>query len=594
MKKQFFYLLALVAVIGLGCQKELSFEIGDSPAAGSLQSDVSGDCLPKTVNGFYVATTPLVPTTNTITVTVDVTTTGSYVITTDTVNGYYFRAVGLFTTLGANVVTLRGNGTPFADGVNNFVVSFDGSVCDIQVTVLPAGSGPATFTLAGSPSCTTPVINGAYAQGVPLTAANTVVLNVNVTVAGSYNVTIPATNGMSFAGTGTLATGAQTITLTGTGTPTTIGPNVIPITVGSSSCSFTITVIAPITGTLGGSPGACTPVTVNGTYFNGFALNGTNSIQIEITTTVGGPYSITASSASTPGFSFAGTGTVPGAGTHNVTLNGTGTPTSTGVKSFTVTFGTSTCTFDVTVSPGASFVADCASAIVNGTYQVGVGLNSAVHTVDIDVDVTAIGPYNFTTTATNGMSFTSSGVFTTLGVQNITLTGSGTPGSAGVTNIPMAGTTPCTFPVTVAAAPVISWKFNIGTTVYQGSTFDVTFDNTTAPPFTLLDYLGDNAAGDEINFTFADLAGGITATETYNSPSIGLTNLASFYFTDGAGTLDLTAEPGVPPVGNMVFTVTSHNTATKTIIGTFSGTAFDAISSTTKTITSGTFTVVYP
>ncbi len=64
-------------------------------------------------------------TTNTITVSVNVINTGSYIITTDTVNGYFFRATGIFTTPGVNNVTLRGNGTPFAEGTNNFVVAFD-------------------------------------------------------------------------------------------------------------------------------------------------------------------------------------------------------------------------------------------------------------------------------------------------------------------------------------------------------------------------------------------------------------------------------------------------------------------------------------
>ena len=51
MKKQFFYLLALVLITAAGCQKELSFEMGNEPAEGSLQSDINGECLPKTVNG---------------------------------------------------------------------------------------------------------------------------------------------------------------------------------------------------------------------------------------------------------------------------------------------------------------------------------------------------------------------------------------------------------------------------------------------------------------------------------------------------------------------------------------------------------------
>ncbi|MEP6700972.1 MAG: hypothetical protein ABJA85_06640, partial [Bacteroidota bacterium] len=107
MKKHIFYFLAIAVVLSIGCQKELSIEASNSPARGSLQDDVSGDCLPKTVNGAYIAGTALVPANNTIAVQINVTTTGSYLVYTDTVNGYFFRATGTFTTLGANTVTLR-------------------------------------------------------------------------------------------------------------------------------------------------------------------------------------------------------------------------------------------------------------------------------------------------------------------------------------------------------------------------------------------------------------------------------------------------------------------------------------------------------
>jgi hypothetical protein len=148
MKKRFIYFLAFLLVVVIGCQKELSFEGDNTPAEGSLQSDVSGDCLPKSVNGVYEAAKPLRPDSNTITVSVNVVKTGTYDIRSDTVNGYYFRGTGSFTTAGSNTVTLRANGTPFAAGINNFVITFDSTICDIQVTVLPAGSGgPAAFTL---------------------------------------------------------------------------------------------------------------------------------------------------------------------------------------------------------------------------------------------------------------------------------------------------------------------------------------------------------------------------------------------------------------------------------------------------------------
>lgn len=584
MKRLIICLLGIVLIGGIACQKELSFELGDSPAEGSLQSDITGDCLPKTVNGIFAENSALVPTVNTITVSVNVTKTGTYAIGTDTVNGYYFRGVGTFTTLGATTVTLRGNGTPFAQGINNFVVSFDGTVCDIQVTVLPPGSGPATFTLAGAPNaCTTPVINGTYVTGGALSASNSVVLNVNVTVAGTYNVTTTATNGMTFSGTGSLTTGAQTITLIGSGTPATAGNTTIPVTVGATTCSFIIPVVAPIAGTLGGGPGACTPSTVNGTYTQGVALTAANTVQVQITTATVGPYVVSTNSVA--GISFSGSGTSNGA-TQTITLNGTGTPTASGAQSFTVSFGTSTCTFSVNITGPAVYTIDCPNVVVNGTYQVGSALGLP-HSIDIPVNVTSAGSYNISVTL-NGMTFAGSGTLP-LGAGNITLNGSGTPTTAGTNNLIVSG---CTIPIPVAAAPTIDWSFKIGATTYQGSTVvgGVLFDNTTFPPFTALDYSGDNVAGDAFDISLVDLAGGMNANETYTSNTALPVNIGSFYFVDAV--LDLTADPSTTGV-TMIFKITSHNTVTRTIIGTFSGTALDNNTSTNKTITNGNFTAVY-
>lgn len=345
MKKQFLYLLSLLLIVIVSCQKELSFEQGDSPGKGTLQSNVTGDCLPKTVNGSYGVGIPLIPTSNTITVQVNITKTGTYVITTDTVNGYYFRATGTFTTLGLTTITLRGNGTPFATGVNNFVVSFDGSVCDIQVTV----ASPAVFTLAGAPNaCTGAVVAGSYALGIPLTATNTATISVNVTTIGAYTISTTY-QGMTFQKSGTFATtGVQTVVLDGSGTPTTAGINKVPVTAGASTCSFDVNVGNPGTGTLGGAPGACTPSTVFGIYMQNTALDVTDSVRVTVTVTTAGVCSISTNTVS--GFSFSFTGNLA-VGTQTIVLAGTGTPTTTGAQVFTVTFGTSSCNFTVTVVP---------------------------------------------------------------------------------------------------------------------------------------------------------------------------------------------------------------------------------------------------
>jgi hypothetical protein len=600
MKKHLLYWLAAVTIISFGCQKELSFEGSNTPAEGSLGFDLTGDCLPKTVNGTYVAAVALVPATNTINVQVNVTKTGSYVVGTDTVNGYFFRATGTFTTLGANSVTLRGSGTPFVDGINNFVVSFDSTFCDIQVTVLPAGSGPASFTLVsgGTPTnCASAVVSGTYVQNAPVNATNYVDIMVNVASIGTYTITATG-GGLTFTGTGSFtATGNQTVKLQASGTPTTVGTNTITFAAPFATCNFPVTVVAPITGTLGGAGGACTPVRVNGTYTLGIPLVAGNTVEVDITTSVVGPYSISTNTVA--GISFSATGTSNGATQTITLLNNGGTPTASGPQMFTVTFGTSTCTFSITIgSGGSAFIADCSTAIPDGLYEVGTQLN-CTNTVEIDVNVTALGPYNIVTTATNGMTFSASGTFTTLGVQTITLVGSGTPaGPTATYNIPMPGTTPCTFPIFVDVPLLpIGYQFTKTTapsTIFRGQNDFSSLDPSPLPPGVIFTFEGSNSVGSDF-FTFGliDANGTIANGETYSTSAV-TGNIAAFSYdlpfsTNCVDTY--TADPSVSGV-SMTFTVINHNVATRTVTGTFSGTAKN-LANQTITIATGTFTGVY-
>lgn len=236
-------LLALVPVFLLSCQKEVSFELGNSKASvGTIQMDASGGCTGATVFGnFFKDSTLNASHYATVNVTVD--SAGSYVIKTDTVQGYYFSAIGNFTSTGTQTVKLRAYGKPLSVGTHIFTLTYNNSVCDFAVTVLAGTGGTAAFTV----SCTGATVNGVYAPGVPLTAANTVVLNVNVTAAGTWGIsTLPAVNGIIFSGAGSFtATGAQTITLTASGTPAAAGTYNIPVAVGGASCNFPVVVAAP-------------------------------------------------------------------------------------------------------------------------------------------------------------------------------------------------------------------------------------------------------------------------------------------------------------------------------------------------------------
>lgn len=483
MKKYFLYAMAASLILVAGCQKEFSFETGNTPGSGSLQSEVSGDCLPKTIKGIYEVGKPLVADSNTLTVGVDVIKTGTYLITTDTVNGFYFRGTGIFTSLGINTVTLRSNGTPFTEGIFNFVVSYDSTSCDVQVTVLPAGAGgPAAFTItsSGNPaSCSGAVAAGNYIVGSPLNASNTVTLSVNVTTIGTFNVSTTAVNGMTFSGSGVfINTGANSVVLTGSGTPAApAGAITIPVTAGSSSCNFQVTTVT-----------------------------------------------------------------------------------------------------------GAEYSFDCANATVNGTYQAGTALGAS-NTVTIPVNVTSAGPYNISVTS-NGMTFSASGTFT-VGATSITLTGSGTPATEGTFTVPLPGTIPCSFDVTVAAGTAtIDWQFNVGTTVYKGSTMDAIETSAAGTNILAVQGTQDVGAG-AIIITLFNTSGAIS-TGNYSGTAV-LGKSAGFIFGDGVISWTGTSGTG----SDLPVNLTVYNKTTHIVQGTFAGKVKDGNGADVM-ITSGTFKAYLP
>jgi hypothetical protein len=233
------WLLMVTAIIFMACQKEVSLEKGSSTASvGSLSVDGSGNCMGAVVSGTYFKDT-VIKASNYVDVGVQVDTAGTYTISSDTVNGYFFKATGTFSATGAQAVRLVGGGKPLAAGTNVFTVTYNGTICEFSVIVTAAGpppGGSAVFSVA----CTGATPSGTYVAGTALTASNSITLNVNVTTIGSWSVTTaPAVNGMTFSGTGTFTTtGAQTIMLTATGTPTAAGTFTFTVTGATATCTF--------------------------------------------------------------------------------------------------------------------------------------------------------------------------------------------------------------------------------------------------------------------------------------------------------------------------------------------------------------------
>ena len=201
-------------------------------------------CAAPTINGTYTAGTALNATTNTVVLKANVTTAGTYNVTT-TANGMTFIASGTFAATGANQnVTFVGSGTPVAAGSTNFIPGPTGGACTFSVTVGGATGPNAIFSFNGAPgNCLTPVINGTYTAGTALTSTNTVVLKANVTTAGAYNITITA-NGITFTATGSFAAVGpnQNVTFNATGTPTVPGSTNFTPGGTTNGCTCTITV----------------------------------------------------------------------------------------------------------------------------------------------------------------------------------------------------------------------------------------------------------------------------------------------------------------------------------------------------------------
>jgi hypothetical protein len=353
-------LLGFVLLMALifSCQKEKSFEIGNVAAStGSLKSGTTGDCLGSLVSGIYKKDTVL-GSANYVDVQVDISKTGSYVISSDTINGFYFAATGVFTTVGLDTVRLQGSGTPVAAGTNVFTVTYDSSQCTFTVPVIDGGSGgTSSFTLAGAPNdCTGASVQGIYTASVAANSSNTATIQVNVATVGTYAISTTEVDGITFSASGNFsATGSQQITLSANGTPATAGTFQIPITAGSSNCSFQLIVVTgtPAVYDLSGAPDTCTGAAVDGSYAVGTELTPSNTATIQVNVTTPGVYSIT--TTATNGITFTGSGVFSSTGVQSVVLIGHGTPTTAGSFDIPITVGSSSCSFSIEVGSSDYF-----------------------------------------------------------------------------------------------------------------------------------------------------------------------------------------------------------------------------------------------
>lgn len=536
------------------------------------------NCTGFTLGGTYQAGTTT-DNTNFVNFVVNVTTLGTYNVTTNSLNGITFSGSGVFTTTGTQGVTLTATGTPMAEGDFNYTATVPTGNCSFIVHTNAPGPGTSAYTLGGSPgNCTGAVLAGTYIQGVPLTAANTVTVSATVTALGSYNLTTAPVNGVTYAGSGNFTTlGPQMITLTGNGTPAAAGAfnHVISSGTGSTSCTFSVNYnppAPPASFTLQGSPGSCSGAVLAGSYYTGNPLGASNTVSLQVNVTTAGAYTITTNSVN--GISFSKTGIFAGTGVQTVVLNGTGTPASVGTNNYTANNGSgSTCTFSVPVTapPAAAYTINCGAITVNGTYTVGTAL-TAGNTVSVGVNVTSTGTYTLTTTQ-GGMTFSKSGVFGTTGVQTVILNGSGNPTTAGTNSFTLGS---CNFDVTVGTTPPptdLKWEFTVGATKYEG---DCESFEISAGQLNIFSTSGGNLSLDLNNASGNISTGSYSGTSTAGKYVNFTYNTTQFFSLAGSGLTNLTA------------TVTTYDTVNGIIQGTFSGTVIN-LSAVTFTVTNGKF-----
>lgn len=102
-------------------------------SAGTLGT-ATDTCTGAVVSGTYKKNAALAAT-NTVTLSVNVTTAGTYTISTDTIKGIYFRNTGSFSATGVQSVTLPGMGTPTDSGRVRFRVRYGTSNCTFLVKI---------------------------------------------------------------------------------------------------------------------------------------------------------------------------------------------------------------------------------------------------------------------------------------------------------------------------------------------------------------------------------------------------------------------------------------------------------------------------
>ena len=217
------------------------------------------------------------------------------------------------------------------------------------------------------------------------------------------------------------------------------------------------------------------------------------------------------------------------------------------------------------------------------------------------VNVQRAGIYTIATDTVNGMTFGSNGVFSRTGIQSLVLRGTGTPVRPGIDSLTVrAGGSYCRYGLktdsatgtnpnpTGPTAADSTWSFSQGTLFFHGGTDSTFFDTLPAPAGDTIAIIsgGKYPTYDSGFVIYIPAPGKVIKPGTYNTNSINRTTSAAFSFLDKTGVAIYDAN--ISTVGKNITVVVAYDAATKTVSGTFTGTASNAAGASVP-ITNGKF-----
>jgi hypothetical protein len=293
-------------------------------------------CSTVLVSGTYYTGIPLSPSSNFITLKVDVTKTGTYSVNT-TASGMIFSASGEFTSLGQQEIVLQGQGYPLVVGLNFVGLTINNTICSALINVL---NGLATVSTCG----TIGTLTGEAFANVPI-AENTLYQSYTAGPAysggGVYGITSTPTNGMQIYKplNGTFNATGTSVEYGISGTPLAPGTTTINYSVNSQACSFTI----PVQSGTGRASAVNCSGTSAGSYNAELAIGPGRTKQVTLTVATPGTFYIRTNTVN--GYYFAGSTTASATGALVVTLTAAGTPLLAGEDTFTVTVSNAATTF---------------------------------------------------------------------------------------------------------------------------------------------------------------------------------------------------------------------------------------------------------